>query len=164
MSGLVSFIFGWPGERAREFRAHLRITLAGCFFQCLPVDDRDFSPRVAYEAGPLQCGPREIYGWTSHPEHLRHEFLRERKAVRADAVVGQEEPPTHTFLERMRAIAGDALREHCHRRVRESQNQFAEQAAAPPLLQRDRRAQPNGTARDLTERTRRTCVDAEDRG
>src|SRR5213079_2273150 len=117
MSALVLVLFRGFAERPREFRAHLRIALAGRLFQCLPVDDRDLSAGVAYEAGSLQCGPGEVHGWASHAEHLGDEFLGERKAVLADAIMGQEKPPTHPFLQRMRAIAGDALRQHRHGRV-----------------------------------------------
>ena len=89
------------------------VALACGRLQARPVEDGNAAPAVADEPGLLEDASDGVDARPAHAQHLREEFLGQRKCIRRHAVVGHEQPAGAPLLDCVKAVAGGCLR-HLH--------------------------------------------------
>lgn len=74
--------------------------------QARTIDDLYLASCIAYQSRLLQHPRRDRDGRPVNAEHLAEKFVRERKAISVDAIMGVQQPSCATFLHLVQAIAG----------------------------------------------------------
>src|SRR5438874_1061242 len=83
------------------------IAVARGSFESLPVEHGDLASRIADQPRPCQGFGGDGYARAAHGEHDRQKLLSQRKHIRLDAIVRDEQPSRATRLHGMNAVAGD---------------------------------------------------------
>jgi hypothetical protein len=98
------------------------IRAVGAFLQRLTVDDSDVAAPRGDEAGLFQRLHGNGHARTMGAEHEAQKFMRERKVVAVDAVVGHEKPARQSLLDLAAAVGERGCRGLSQESMREAQH------------------------------------------
>jgi hypothetical protein len=86
------------------------VALARRRLQALAVQNRHLASMIPNQAVLLKRPEHVGDTGTAHTEHLRQEFMSDRKLVGCHSVMGHQQPATTALLHGVQAVAGYSLR------------------------------------------------------
>ena len=85
------------------------VTLAGSFFQSLPVNYRDSSAHIFNQFFLRQLLGSQGDAFAAHTEHIGNKVVRHYQLVRVKAIVAEQQPTAKLLFDGMETIANGGL-------------------------------------------------------
>ena len=85
------------------------VTLAGSFFQSLPVNYRDSSAHIFNQFSLCQFLGSQCNAFAAHAEHIGNKVVRHHQFVRVQAVVAEQQPTAKLLFDGMETVANSGL-------------------------------------------------------